>query len=70
MLKKIMVICFCLGSMIMAGCSVPTYSKSVEYKYDENGKLIGISETETINQPQTSSSPFKVKLKHLDKLEN
>jgi len=55
--------------IVVTGCTTPIYQKSVTYSYDAKGTLIGISETELISQPATSSSGMKVKITHRDKLE-
>jgi hypothetical protein len=52
-----------------SGCAVPTYAKSVTYKYDADGKFIGKEVTETIAQPQASSSPMKVGITKKNEIE-
>ncbi len=70
--KKILasiIAAFAVILILLSGCTPPVYHHSITHKYDANGKLIGVEETEGITQQSATASPMKVQINYRDKLE-
>ncbi len=53
----------------LAACTPPVYSHTYTTKYDAQGNVIGMEETEGIVQQSPSTSPMKVNITKRSKLE-
>jgi hypothetical protein len=54
---------------VMAGCTPAIYSHTFTTKYDAQGNVIGMEESEGIVQQDPSTSPMKVNVTKRSKLE-